>query len=231
MTADFTQELLQARASGTEALQALAEKHLPLVGAMVGHFAPGFSSKEELYQQGVIGLMKALHRYDPQRGTAFSTYAAAMILGEMRMLQRLNAPIHLPRTEIELRRRIGQAEAALIAALHREPTIIELADALHIEAPDLVLHMEEISVASTDAQGDGGAPLGDILPDPEDWQKRIEIRDILARLPEKDRQLLLLRHRAGLTQAQAGQRLGLTQMQVSRREAIIRTLLRRALAE
>ena len=231
MNAEFTQELLHARASGQKALQELAEKHLSLVGAMVSRFPSCAASREELYQQGVIGLMKALHRYDPRRGTAFSTYAAAMILGEMRMLQRLDAPIHLPRTEVELRRRIIQAQAALIATLHREPTVIELAAALQMEAPELVLHMEEISGTSTDALGDGGTPLGDILPDPEDWQKRIELRDILAHLPEKDRQLVLLRHRVGLTQAQAGQRLGVTQMQVSRREAIIRTLLRRALAE
>lgn len=231
MTADIAQELLSARASGPEALQALAEKHLPLVAAMVRRYPERRYAREELYQQGVIGLMKALRRFDPAHGTAFSTYAAAMILGEMRMLQRLESPIHLPRTEIELRRRIRRAEEALTATLHREPTITELAEALNMDAAELVLHMEEITVASTDTQSEGGTPLADILPDPEDWQKRIELRDILARLPEKDRQLVLLRHRVGLTQAQAGQRLGMSQMQVSRREAIIRTLLRRALAE
>lgn len=231
MNANFTQELLHARASGPEALQALAEKHLPLVGAMVRRMSALPFPKEELYQQGVIGLMKALKQFDPSRGTAFSTYAAALILGEMRMLTRMDAPIHIPRTEAELRRRIRQTEAELSGQFHREPTVTELAAALHMDAAELTLHMEEITVASTDAQGDGGTPLGDILPDPEDWQKRIELRDILARLPEMDRQLILLRHRTGLTQAQAGQRLGLTQMQVSRREAVIRTLLRRALAE
>lgn len=231
MNADFTQELLQARESGQEAMQALAEKHLPLVGAMVRRFPSCTASREELYQQGVIGLMKAFRRFDPSQGTSFSTYAAALILGEMRMLQRLDTPIHLPRTEVELRRRISRAAAALTAALQREPNVAELADAMHMDAAELMLHMEEISVTSTDAQNEGGTALSDILSDPEDWQRRIELRDILARLPETDQHLLLLRHRVGLTQAQAGQRLGMTQMQVSRREAIIRTLLKRALAE
>lgn len=221
----FADDLLHARMDSPEALQRLAEEHLPLVGMLTRRF-PSPLPKEELYQQGVVGLMKALRRFDPARGVAFSTYAAAMILGEMRMLSRQNAPLHIPRPEAELRRRIRHAQDALTAALHREPTVIELAEALHMDAAELPLHMEEITVASTD--GEEGAP---ILPDPEDWQMRIELRDILARLPEMDRQLILLRHRAGLTQAQAGQRLGLTQMQVSRREAIIRTLLRRALAE
>lgn len=231
MSADFTAELLRAREEGPQTLQALAEKHLPLVGAMVRRFPDGYASSEELYQQGAVGLMKALRRYDPARGTAFSTYAAAMILGEMRMLRRMDAAIHIPRTEVEIRRRIRQAEASLSAELGREATVTELAAALHMEAAELMLHMEEVSVASTDAESPGGTAMADMLPDPEDWQKRIELRDILARLPEKDRQLVLLRHRVGLTQSQAGQRLGMTQMQVSRREAIIRTLLRRALAE
>lgn len=221
----FPEDLLHARKDGPEALQRLAETHLPLVGMLARRF-PSPLPKEELYQQGVVGLMKALRGFDPARGTAFSTYAAAMILGEMRMLSRQNAPLHIPRPEAELRRRIRHAQDALTASLRREPTVTELAEALHMDAAELPLHMEEITVASTDSED--GAPL---LPDPEDWQMRIELRDILARLPEMDRQLILLRHRAGLTQSQAGQRLGLTQMQVSRREAVIRTLLRRALTE
>ena len=144
----------------------------------------------------------------------------------MRQLCRQRSPLHIPRTERELRSRIRQAEETLTTVLHREPTISELAQALHMDISDLLLHMEEISVASIDAEEH--AP---ILPDPEDWQQRVELRDILSRLPQMDQRLILLRHRAGLTQAQAGQRLGMTQMQVSRREKIIRTLLRRALAE
>lgn len=231
MTEDFIRELRSARAAGPEAMQALAEKHLPLVGMLTARFPAGPFSREELYQQGVLGLMKALARFDPARGTAFSTYAAAMILGEMRMLTRLTSPIHLPRGEIELRRQIRQQEDSLTRALGRPPSVTELADALHMDPAEMMLHMEDVAVASTDAQSPGGTPLSDLLADPEDWQKRIELRDILARLPEMDRQLILLRHRVGLTQAQAGQRLGMTQMQVSRREKIIRTLLKRALAE
>ena len=205
-------------------LQAQAELHLPLVRALARRFPT--EDQEELFQQGVIGLMKALRNFDADRSVAFSTYAVPIILGEMRQLCRQRSPLHIPRTERELRSRIRQAEETLTSALHREPTISELAQALHMDIAELLLHMDEISVASIDAEE--RAPL---LPDPEDWQKRVELRDILAHLPELDRRLIILRHRAGLTQAQAGQRLGLTQMQVSRREKVIRTLLRRALAE
>lgn len=228
---EFAQTLAAARKNGPEALQSLAEKHLPLVRALLRRFPSACVSREEMYQQGVIGLMKALRNFDPARGTAFSTYAAAVILGEMRMLQRQTALIHIPRTELEIRRKIQHTAARLAAEMHREPTVNELADAIHMDAAELMLHMEEISVASTDAKSPGGSAVADMLSDPDDWQKRIELRDILSRLPEKDQQLVLLRHRVGLTQTQAGQRLGMTQMQVSRREKIIRTLLKRALAE
>ena len=231
MSTDFAAELAAAQASGPSALQSLAEKHLPLVAAMTRRFPAGRFSREELFQQGVIGLMKALNRFDPARGTAFSTFAAALILGEMRMLQRMDTPLHVPRTEIELRRHIRQTEARLCDELSRTPSITELAAELRMDAAELTLHMDDLSVASTDAESPGGTHIAAILPDPEDWQKRIELRDILSRLPDKDRELILLRHRVGLTQAQAGQRLGMTQMQVSRREKIIRTLLKRALAE
>ena len=207
-------------------MQRLAEEHLPLVGAMARRFPGGGLSREELYQQGVIGLMKALRNFDADRSVAFSTYAVPIILGEMQQMCRQRSLLHIPRTERELRCRIRQAEETLTSALHREPTISELAQALHMDISDLLLHMDEISVASIDAEEHAA-----ILPDPEDWQKRVELRDILARLPELDRRLILLRHRSGLTQAQAGQRLGLTQMQVSRREKVIRMLLKRALAE
>lgn len=231
MNAGFTAELQRARQEGPEALKALAERHLPLVGAMVRRFPAGHASREELYQQGALGLMKALTRFDPTRGTTFSTYAAAMILGEMRMLHRQTLSLHVPRTERELRLRIRQHSEELSARLHREPTVTELAESLRMDAAELMLHMDELSVTSTDAESPGGTALADILPDPDDWQKRIELRDILSRLPEMDRNLILLRHRVGLTQAEAGRRLGMTQMQVSRREKVIRTLLKRALAE
>lgn len=231
MSSAFAEELLEARQAGPEAMQALAEKHLPLVGALVKRYPAGSTHREELYQQGVIGLMKALKGFDPARGTAFSTYAAALILGEMRMLHRRDAPLHIPRTETALRRRIRQEEDTLRVRLCREPTVTELAEALHMDAAELMLHMDDLSVVSCDAPSPGGTPLYALLSDPEDFQRRLELRDLLARLPTKDRQLILLRHRLGMTQSQAGQRLGMSQMQVSRREQTIRQVLRAAMQE
>lgn len=226
-TEDFTAALSMARLQGRQAMQAMAENHLPLVGAMVKRFPWHGREREELYQQGCIGLMKALARYDPAYGTSFSTYAAAMILGEMRMLCRMDAPIHIPRSDRELRSRIRRAEELLTARIGREPTISELASALRMDAAELALTMEEVSVTSADQVRSDGRNLLSLLPDPDDWMNRLLLRDMIARLPQEDRRLLMMRLRQGKTQAEVARALGTTQVQVSRREMAIKERLRR----
>lgn len=208
--------------------QLLAENHLPLVAAMVRRFPGCGREREELYQQGCVGLMKAIARYDPTMGAAFSTYAAAMILGEMRMLCRLDAPVHIPRTDREKRSRIRRAQERLTVQLGREPTITELAAILRMEPAELVLAIEEVSVASLDTPNAQGTALAELLPDPNDWMNRLLLNDLMNRLPETDRRLMILRYRVGLSQKETGSRLGMTQVQVSRREMLVRARLRKA---
>lgn len=230
--AAFTEALLQARAmgeAGRERMQTLAEEHLPLVRMLARRMSFLGRSREELIQQGALGLMKALWRYDPAQGTAFSTYAAAVILGEMRQINREDAPIHVPRTEREKRNRIARARQELTWRLGREPTIDELSRTLHVEAAELVWEMEEIRVSSLDApMEEDGAPLMESLPDTDPWLDRMMLRDLLGRLALKDRQLIALRHLQGLSQTETAARLSMTQSQVSRREKALRQLLRSA---
>lgn len=226
--AGFRIALAAAREKGRAAMQALAEDHLPLVGAMVRRFPPGLYEPEELYQQGCLGLMKALIRFRPEMEASFTTYAVPLILGEMRQLSRQSAPIHIPRTDQEARQRIRRTANALTLSLHREPTIREIAAALRMDAADVALLAEEVCVTSSDAAAAEGSPLGDSLADTDDWLTRMELRDLISRLPEKDRQLMLLRYAEGLTQEAAARQLGLTQVQVSRREAVLRRQLRDA---
>lgn len=223
---DFTSALLAARQQGRAAMQALAEAHLPLVAALVRRFPPGLHEREELYQQGCIGLMKALLRFDPAMGTTFATYAVPVILGEMRQLSRLNAPIHIPRPEMELRRRIRRSYDALSIALGREATVNELASAMRMDASELMLLMEAVPVASSDAPVSDGSPLSDSIADPHDWVSSVELLAVIEGMEDQDRALLRLRCLEGLTQAETARRLGLTQVQVSRREMLLRRRLR-----
>ncbi len=224
---DFATTLTHAREEGKLALQELAEDHLPLVAAMVQRFPWHYKEKEELYQQGCLGLMKALARFDPTYGVRFSTYAAAMILGEMRMLCRLDAPIHIPRGDRELRSRIRKAESQLTTHLGRNPTVQELASLLRMDPSELILAMEQIQVTSTAAS----RTLLDLLPDQDDWMNRLLMRDMIERLSASDQRLLLLRFRFGKTQAETARTLGISQVQVSRREMALKQQLRQAWME
>ena len=225
---DFPSALSMARMQGRQAMQELAEDHLPLVAAMVRRFPWHAREREELYQQGCVGLMKDLARYDPSMGTSFSTYAAAMILGEMRMLCRLDAPVHVPRRDRELRSRIRRAERTLASRLGREPTMQELAALLRMEPAELALSMEEIQVTSMDAPLPDGRSLQELLPDRDDWMNRLLLRDAVSHLSREDQRLLLLRLRLGKTQAETARAMGISQVQVSRREAAVKQRLRRA---
>lgn len=224
---DFATALTHVREEGKLALQELAEDHLPLVAAMVQRFPWHYKEKEELYQQGCLGLMKALARFDPTYGVRFSTYAAAMILGEMRMLCRLDAPIHIPRGDRELRSRIRKAESQLTTHLGRNPTVQELASLLRMDPSELILAMEQIQVTSTASS----RTLLDLLPDQDDWMNRLLMRDMIERLSAFDQRLLLLRLRFGKTQAETARTLGISQVQVSRREMALKQQLRQAWME
>ena len=224
---DFATALTHAREEGKLALQELAEDHLPLVAAMVQRFPWHYKEKEELYQQGCLGLMKALARFDPTYGVRFSTYAAAIILGEMRMLCRLDAPIHIPRGDRELRSRIRKAESQLTTHLGRNPTVQELACLLRMDPSELILAMEQIQVTSTPAS----RTLLDLLPDQDDWMNRLLMRDMIERLSVSDQRLLLLRFRFGKTQVETARTLGISQVQVSRREMALKQQLRQAWME
>ena len=199
------------------AMQQVAENHLPLVAAVLRRFPHRLCEREELYQQGCVGLLKAISRFDPDRGTSFSTYAVAMIMGEMRMLHRQSA-LHSPRTDREAYHRMQKAQGLLSQSLGREPTVTEIASALRLDAADVALLTEAFQVASTDAPSPSDRRMIDLLPDGDGWELRMELRDLLGRLPREDMRLLLLRYHEGLSQQQTAQRLHRTQTYVSRRE-------------
>jgi len=227
MQQDYRKAIIYDRMRGQEALQAFAEDNLPLVAALVRRFPPGLHEPEELYQQGCIGLMKAIARYNPEWGTAFSTYAVPLILGEMRMLSRQAAPVHIPRPERELRMKLRRTEAELAHVLSRDPTTTELAEAMRMDPADMMLMMDEVIVSSLDEPSPDGRSAQDRLSDETDWLSRIELKDLLTRLPEQDKELIRLRYIEGLSQRETAEKLGMTQVQVSRREAVLRRQLRR----
>ena len=202
-----------------------AESYLWLVLVLLRRFPHKSCDTEDLYQQGCLGLMKAISRYDPSYGTSFRAYAASMIIGEMRMLSRISAPIHVPRTDREIRIRLKRAINLLTGQLFRSPTIDELAMLMKMEPTDLAMLMEEVSVISADTETESGSDMWEYLPASDQWVNMIELRDIIQHLPVQDQQLLHYRYFEGLSQTETAKRLMMTQIQVSRRERVLQKIL------
>jgi RNA polymerase sigma-B factor len=203
----------------------LTEMHLPLVRYLARRFADRHIPMDDLVQVGAIGLIKAIDRFDPDRGVEFASYATPTIVGEIRRHFRDHGwLVHVPRRAQELQATVGRARADLSQELHRAPTVAELAERTGVD-PDHIVEALDI------AHGYTGVPI-DVLIDPESGsdksalaftdvgldgvEMRAVLRPALAALPEREQVVLLLRFVAGKTQTEIAELVGVSQMQVSR---------------
>jgi RNA polymerase sigma-B factor len=211
----------------TAARDQLVALHLPLVEHLARRFRNRGEPYDDLMQVGTIGLIKAIDRFDPERGVEFSTYATPTVVGEIkRHFRDKGWAIRVPRRLQELRLSLGLAGAELAQELGRSPTIGELADRLGLE-PDLVLEGIEsanayttLSLDAPETADDPRTTVGQAIGIEDDALENVEyraaLRPLLAKLDERERQILLLRFFGGKTQSQIANELGISQMHVSR---------------
>jgi RNA polymerase sigma-B factor len=220
----------------------LVTMHLPLVHFLARRFRDRGEPLDDLVQVGTIGLIKAVDRFDPERGVEFSTYATPTIVGEIkRHFRDKGWAIRVPRRLQELRMSIGAATAELSQRSGRAPTIGELAAHLGVSEDEVIEGLEgaqAYSTSSLDAPlgGDDDAPmladrLGDIDPEIESIEYRESLKPLLAALPSRERRILALRFFHGMTQSQIAEEVGISQMHVSRLLAKSLSTLRAGLAE
>ena len=204
----------------------LVEAHLPLVVYLARRFSGRTEPMSDLVQVGSIGLMKAIDRFDPERGLEFSTYATPTILGELkRHFRDTGWLIHVPRRAQEMQTTLNAARSDLSQELGRAPTVKELAG--RIDAPeDAVIEALDAARAYSGVPLDVLAPPGETVPEHpmlgvidegyEQVEQRALLRDAIAQLPEAEREILLLRFVANKTQTEIASIVGVSQMQVSR---------------
>ena len=189
---------------------------------------------EELYSAGCLGLVKAVEGFDETRGLKFSTYAVPVILGEMKRLFRDGGSVKVSRSLKEFSLKVTRERERLSKSLDREPTVLELAQAMG-EPPERIAEAVSVSMPAlslTQSEEDGGGQLDLEVEAPEEsLSNRLALRELLSRLEDRDRELITLRYFKNLNQTQTAQRLNMTQVQVSRREKKILTLLRAQLLE
>jgi RNA polymerase sigma-B factor len=209
------------------ARQELVERFLPLVHKLARRYASR-EPFDDLIQVASVGLLKAMDRFDPERGTAFSSFAVPTILGEIkRYFRDCGWFVHVPRGTQELALAVAAARQELVSRTGHEPSINELAERLELRVEDVLDALEAAAghhAGSLDAptvQGSGEpATLADMLGEDD---ARFEVVDAgltiaaaARQLPEQERRVLALRFGSELSQKQIAARIGVSQMQVSR---------------
>jgi RNA polymerase sigma-B factor len=202
------------------------EAWLPLARHLARRYANRGEADDDLYQVAVIGLIKAVDRYDADHGADFPAFAIPTVLGEIKRHFRDHAwSIRVPRRLQELHLAISAANADLTHRLGRAPTVADVAAHLRITEEEVLEGLEgarayAATSLSTPAGDQGDRELGDTLGVPDDAYELTEhlvaLRPAIDRLDERERTILAMRFYDELSQSEIGERLGISQMQVSR---------------
>ena len=210
-----------------EARDTLFKENTGLIYSVAKRFLGRGYDLEDLFQIGVIGLMKAIDKFDLKLEVRFSTYAVPMITGEIKRFLRDDGILKVSRSLKENCGRIYQAKEKLEKELGREPGLDEIAAEVELSLEEVILALESTaeveSLHKTIYQGDGNdISLMDRLPEKENGQEqaldRIFLDEMLQSLDARERQLIGMRYFQNRTQTEIAAELGVSQVQVSRME-------------
>jgi RNA polymerase sigma-B factor len=210
---------------------------LPFAGRISRRFRGRGESLEDIEQVARLGLVKAIDRYDPARGS-FTAYAVITISGEIkRHLRDRTWGVHVPRRMQELILEVGHTATDLTGSLSRTPTIEEIARRMDVPVGTVLKAMASsasFAPSSLNAPlGDGGGEIGDLMGELdgalEMVDDRLTVAGLLLRMPARERRILALRFFGNHTQAEIAAELGISQMHVSRLLTRSLTWLREAM--
>lgn len=221
-------ELWAARDTDPRAGAELAERYLAYAKSIALKFRSGSEPLDDLIQVASLGLVNAIHRFDPERGIPFIAFASPTITGELKRHFRDHAStMHIPRSLYDRIGKVDAVVAGLEGALNREPSVAEIASELNTDEHDVLEAVEAsrnrhpVSLDRPSSPGDpeGLAPSDRLGRDDADLELA-EVRLLLNRaegnLSDHERAVLRLRFHDGLTQTEIAERIGRSQMHVSR---------------
>lgn len=216
-----------ARSGNPAVKERLVSRFLPLAYSLAARFT-GSDARDDLKQVACLGLLKALERFDPDRGKSFPAYAVPTILGELkRHLRDTGWAVHVSRRVQELALTIHRTTEALTCELGRTPVPREVADALELTVEEVLEALEASRHRQTDSldwcseeSGEEGPALQERIGGDDPLYELIDdglsIVPVLESLPEAERSAIGLRFFEDLTQREIGAQMGISQMQVSR---------------
>ena len=219
--------LRRVKQGDQQARQELICGNLRLVLAAVKRFAGRCENADDLFQVGCIGLMKSIDAFDLSYDVRLSSYSLPMIIGEIRRYLRDNSPIRVSRSVRDTAYRALQAREKLLAQQQREPTVEQIAGQLGIPREEVVFAMDAmadpVSLYEPLYEGGGDAlcvmdQIGDDSSSDTCWLQQLALKDAIARLTPRQRDILALRYSEGKTQMEVSREIGISQAQVSRLE-------------
>jgi RNA polymerase sigma-B factor len=206
----------------------LVERFLPLARKLARRYAGAREPFDDLLQVASLGLVKAVDRFDPERGTAFSSFAVPTILGELkRYFRDLGWSVHVPRGAQEMALRVEDAYQKLTSKDGRAPSVGVLAEYTELSIEDVLDGLEtaaahhSVSLDAPHDDGEGGSgTLGDTFGEDDDGFELVDASVTIAAaarsLSPRERRVLMLRFVEDRTQTQIAELIGVSQMQVSR---------------
>jgi RNA polymerase sigma-70 factor, sigma-B/F/G subfamily len=228
-----------AKLGDDNAKDIVVKENLGLVWSIVHRFKNNFYDKEDLFQIGCVGLIKAINNFNDSYNVQFSTYAVPIIMGEIKRHFRDDGTIKVSRSLKELNLRIQKAKESLFLLLDREPTLYDVADYLKEDPQDIILAQDAsyypTSLNEPIYQKDGSSIyMEDRIEDLKNkmWFEKMALEMEIAKLDEKEKLIITMRYFNDCNQDKVAKRLGISQVQVSRLEKkIIQKLKDRLLNE
>ena len=221
-----TDLLIKAHNGDKKAREELINGNLRLVLSVLQRFSSRNDSPDDLFQVGVMGLIKAIDNFDTNLDVRFSTYAVPMIAGEARRYLRDYQPLRVSRSLRDLAYKAMQAKEKYIAENQKEPTVDEIAKITGDKRSDIVTALESVTDPISLYEpvcSDSGDTLyvADQIGDKEDdksWLEELTVKEAIGNLQQREKNILFLRYFQGQTQTEVAKEIGISQAQVSRIE-------------
>ena len=222
---DFKDVIIKAQNKDEKAKELLVKENLSLVWSLVHRFNSMMYEKEELFQIGCVGLIKAIDKFDVSYDVAFSTYAVPIILGEIKRHFRDDGAIKVSRSIKELNQKITKISDEYLIKNNKEISIEELADTLNVSKADIVLAIDSkyfpTSLNEVIYEKDGSViTVEERLVEKESYSliDKITLYEEINKLTEKERKLIKMRYYLDMNQDQIAKEFNVSQVQISRLE-------------
>ncbi|MBH0231555.1 RNA polymerase sigma factor SigB [Halobacillus yeomjeoni] len=235
-------EHLQEHPTDEEIQEKIVLVYKDLVESIARKYSKNSTIHEDLVQVGMLGLLAAIRRYDPEFGKSFESFAIPTIIGEIkRFIRDKTWSVHVPRRIKELGPKIKKAAEELTSQLQRSPSVLEIAEHLEVSEEDVLETMEmgksykALSVdRKIEADSDGSTvTILDLIGNQEDGYSNIDQRMLLEKilpiLTEREQEILQCTYFENMSQKDTGEKLGISQMHVSRLQRRALRKLREAL--